>query len=169
MLELLKTRRSIRKYLDKSIEKEKMNLILKAALMAPTSRNRRQWEFYIVDDKERLAKLSKCRESGSQFLEDAAAAIVVGVGGDPYEVWIEDAAIAAVIMQLTAHSLGLGSCWVHVRGRQYNDSTSTEEYVKGVLNIPENIKVECIIALGYPDEQKEPHDEEKLLYNKIHR
>jgi len=169
MLDLLKTRRSIRKYQDKKVEQEKIDAILKAALMAPSSSNRRSWEFYVVEDKEKLSKLSKCRERGSQMLEGAALAIVVAIDGEPYDVWIEDASIAAVIMQLTAHSLGLGTCWVHVRGRQHNENTSTEDYVKEVVGISETAKVECIISIGYPDEVKEPHNEEKLLYNKIHR
>ncbi|HHY77633.1 MAG TPA: NAD(P)H nitroreductase [Clostridiales bacterium] len=169
MLDLLKTRRSIRKYQDKKVEKEKLDAILKAALMAPSSSNRRSWEFYVVEDKDKLSKLSKCRPNGSQLLEGAAAAVVVGIDGEPYDVWIEDASIAAVIMQLAAHSLGLGTCWVQVRGRQYDDNTTTEDYIKQVVGIPESTKLECIIAIGYPDEVKEPHDEEKLLYNKIHR
>lgn len=169
MLELLKTRRSIRKYQDKKVEQEKVDAILKAALMAPSSSNRRSWELYVVEDKEKLSKLSKCRERGSQLLEGAALAIVVAIDGEPYDVWIEDASIAAVIMQLAAHSLGLGTCWVQVRGRQYNETTSSEDYIKEVVGISETAKVECIIAIGYPDEVKEPHDEEKLLYNKIHR
>ncbi|MGI5999078.1 MAG: nitroreductase family protein [Lutispora sp.] len=169
MLELLKTRRSIRKYQDKKVEQEKVDAILKAALMAPSSSNRRLWEFYVVEDKEKLSKLSKCRERGSQLLEGAAAAIVVTVDGEPYDVWIEDASIAAIIIQLTAHSLGLGTCWVQVRGRQYDDNTTSEDYIKEVVGIPESAKIECVIAIGYPDEEKEPHDEEKLLYNKIHR
>ncbi|NLM44921.1 MAG: NAD(P)H nitroreductase [Clostridiales bacterium] len=169
MLELLKTRRSIRKYQDTKVEQEKIDAILKAALMAPSSSNRRLWEFYVVEDKEKLSKLSKCRERGSQLLEGAAAAIVVTVDGEPYDVWIEDASIAAIIIQLTAHSLGLGTCWVQVRGRQYDDNTTSEDYIKEVVGIPESAKIECVIAIGYPDEEKEPHDEEKLLYNKIHR
>ncbi|MDD2480609.1 MAG: nitroreductase family protein [Lutispora sp.] len=169
MLDLLKTRRSIRKYQDKKVEKEKIDAILKSALMAPSSSGRKLWEFIVVEDKEKLEKLSKCRERGSQLLAGAPLAIVVAIDGDPYDVWIEDASIAAIIMQLTAHSLGLGTCWVQVRERQYNEDIKSEEYIKQVLEIPESVKIECMIAIGYPDEEKVPHDEESLLFNKIHK
>ena len=110
MLELLKTRRSIRKYKDKKIEKEKLEKILKCSLTAPTAVNRKGWELIVIEDKERLEKLSHCREAGSQFLRGASAAIVVAIGGEIRDNWIEDASIAAIIIQLTAHSLGLGTC-----------------------------------------------------------
>lgn len=168
MLDLLKTRRSIRKYQDKKIEKEKIDAILKGVLMAPSSNGRKPWEFVAVEDKEKLEKLSQCRPNGSQILSGAALGIVVAIGEES-GVWIEDASIAATIIQLTAHSLGLGTCWVHVRDRQYDDSTTSEDYVKKVLGMPESARVECIISIGYPAEEKEPHDENNLLYNKIHR
>ena len=169
MIDLLKTRRSIRKYQDKRVEKDKIDAILKGALMAPSSSGRKSWEFIVVEDKEKLEKLSKCREKGSQLLEGAPLAIVVAIDGEPYDVWIEDASIAAIIMQLTAHSLGLGTCWVHVRERKYNEDIKSEEYIKQVLKVPESVKIECMIAIGYPDEEKAPHDEESLLFNKIHK
>ena len=169
MLDLLKTRRSIRKYQNKQVEKEKIDAIIKGALMAPSSKNRKPWEFIIVEDKEKLEKLSQCRENGSQLLAGAPLTIVVAVDGEPYDVWIEDASIAAIIMQLTAHSLGLGTCWVHVRGRQYKDDITSEAYIKKILKIPDSPKILCMIAIGYPDEEKAPHDENSLLYNRIHR
>lgn len=169
MLDLLKTRRSIRKYQSKQVEKEKIDAIIKGALMAPSSKNRKPWEFIIVEDQEKLEKLSQCRENGSQLLAGAPLAIVVAVDGEPYDVWIEDASIAAIIMQLTAHSLGLGTCWVHVKGRQYKDDIASEAYIKKILEIPDSPKILCMIAIGYPDEVKAPHDENSLLYNRIHR
>lgn len=168
MLDLLKTRRSIRKYQNKQVEKEKIDAILKGALMAPTSSNRRPWEFIVVKDKKKLENLSQCREKGSQLLAGAPLAIVVAIDGEPYDVWIEDASIAAIIMQLTAHSLGLGTCWVQVRERKYKGDITSETYIKRILGIPDSPKILCIIAIGYPDEEKAPHDENSLLYNRIH-
>lgn len=169
MLDLLRTRRSIRKYQKRKVDKEKLEAILKGALMSPSSNGRKSWEFIAVEDGEKLEKLSKCRDRGSQLLAEAPLAIVVAIDGDPYDVWIEDASIAAVIMQLTAHSLGLGTCWVQVRGRQYDGDTTSEAYIKDILGMPESAKVECMIAIGYPDEEKAPHDENALLYNKVHK
>ncbi len=167
MLELLKSRRSIRKFADKKVEKEKIEAILKGVLTAPTSSNNRPWQFVVVEDKEKLIKLSKCREMGSQFIDGAPLAIAVTVSGEK-DTWIEDATIAATIIQLTSHSLGLGTCWVHVRNRQQSGNVSTEDYIMDVLDIPKSVKVECIIAIGYPDEEKPPHDVEELFKERVH-
>lgn len=168
MLELLKTRRSIRKYTNRKVEKEKIEEILKGVLTAPTASNGRPWEFIVVEDEEKLRKLSNCRINGSQFLEGAPLAIVVAAGGELRDIWVEDSAIAAIIIQLTAHSLGLGTCWIHVRNRMHNENISTEDYVKDILNAPESAKIECIIAIGYPDEEKSPHDINNLFKDRVH-
>ncbi len=84
------------------------------------------------------------------------------------DVWIEDAAIATTIAHLSASSLGLGSCWVQVRNRYAQNEISTEEYVRDLLDIPTNMRVEAILALGYPDEEKAGHSEDSLLLNNIY-
>ena len=71
MLEILKNRRSIRKYKDKKVEDEKIEQLIYAALLSPTSRNFYSWEFIVVDDKEIIGGLSKAKTSGSAFLKDA--------------------------------------------------------------------------------------------------
>lgn len=169
MLELLKTRRSIRKYKDKEIEAELLELILKAGLMAPSSRSRRPWEFITVTDKQKLKLLSGCREGSSYFIADAAAAVVIAADPAKCDVWVEDCSIAAIIMQLTAHSLGLGSCWMQVRERFTATQEKVEDFVKRVLDIPENYYVECILAFGYPDEEKRAYEDKDLSYDKLHR
>ena len=168
MLDLLLTRRSIRKFLDKNIEKEKVDAILKGALLSPSSRNRKPWEFIVVTDKEVLKKLSRCREHSSQFLEGAPLGIVVIADPEVCDVWVEDTSIAAIIIQLTAHSLGLGSCWVQVRERMHSDSKKAEDYIREVLGIPDKYKVECIIGIGYKGEDKEAHHASKLPFDKVH-
>ncbi|MBS3969612.1 MAG: nitroreductase family protein [Clostridia bacterium] len=168
MLDLLLTRRSIRKFQDKKIEKEKVDIIVKSALLSPSSRNRKPWEFVVVTDKELLKKLSRCREHSSQFLEGAPLGIVVIADPEVCDVWIEDTSIAAIIIQLTAHSLGLGSCWVQVRERMHSDSKKAEVYIRELLGISDKYKVECIIGIGYKGEDKEAHDASKLPFDKVH-
>jgi len=141
---------------------------LKSALLSPSSRGRRPWEFVAVTDKELLKKLSRCREHSSQFLEGAPLGIVVIADPKITDVWVEDASIASIIMQLTAQSLGLGSCWIQVRKRMAPDNGKAEDYIKQVLGIPDRYSVENIIAIGYPAEEKKPYDEEQLLYDKLH-
>ena len=168
MIELLKSRRSIRKYESKEVEKERIDTLLKAALLAPSSRSRRPWEFVVVTDKELLKKLSKSREYGSQFLEGAPLGIVVIADKEACDVWVEDASISAILIQIAAHSIGLGSCWIQIRDRMHDEEKKAEDYIKSLLNIPEKYSVECIIAAGYPAEEKKSYVDEDLLYNKVH-
>ncbi len=169
MLTLLKTRRSIRKFQSKEVEAEKVDTLIKAALLSPTSRNLFPWEFIIVTDKQLLEKLSTSKAHGSTFLKDAPLGIVVIANEEKSDVWVEDASIASIIVQLTAESIGLGSCWIQIRKRKRKESETSEDYVKQTLNIPEPYKVESIIAIGYADEQRQPYDEAHLQYEKIYR
>lgn len=167
MLELLKNHRSIRKFKDRAVEADKIEKVIQGVLLSPSSRDAKPWEFIVVTDKEILKKLSSSQDSGSQFIKDAPLAIVVLADPELSNVWIEDAAIAAILMQLVAESLELGSCWSQVRDTQHSDQVSSEAYVRQTLNIPENLKVEAIIAIGYPDETKEDQQIGDLEYNKV--
>ena len=168
MLNMLKSRRSIRKFQDKEVEESKLDTILKAALLSPSSKSRRPWEFIAVRDKEILDKLAQCKEHGSQFLSGTPLAIVVLADPEACDVWIEDTSISSTIIQLTAQTLDLGSCWIQIRKRLRSDGQQSEEYIKELLEIPEKFTVECIIAIGYPGEEKKPYDENQLLIDKLH-
>lgn len=166
--ELLRNRRSIRKFQDRQIEKEKIDIIIKSALLSPSSRSRRPWEFIIVSDKEMLKQLSLCRQHSSDFLSGAATGIVVIANPQLCDVWVEDTSIAAILIQIAAQYLGLGSCWIQIRDRMHDEKTTAGEYVKNLLNIPQHYEVECVIAIGYPAEHKAPYNEKDLRYDKIH-
>ena len=166
--ELLQTRRSIRKYLPKPVEQQKISIITKAALMSPASKRSNPWEFVVVQNKEMLQKLAECRQHGSQFLAESPLGIVVIADTTKSDVWFEDAAISAVILQLQAQDLGLGSCWIQVYNRLKNDEISSENYIRGLLNIPNHFAVLCIISIGYPAEERKGFDENNLALDKIH-
>ena len=166
--ELLKNRRSIRKFLQQPIEPEKIDLILKAALMSPASKRTNGWEFWVVQQKNTLEKMAECRPYGSKLLENAPLAIVVTADPSKSDVWFEDASIASIIIQLEATDLGLGSCWVQIYNREKDETISAEQYIKNILNIPEHLHVLRAIAIGYKDEERKPFDIEKLAYEKIH-
>ncbi|HUV02753.1 MAG TPA: nitroreductase family protein [Desulfobacteria bacterium] len=168
MLDLLRKRRSVRTYQNKPIEPKLIELLKEAAVRSPTSRNFRPWRFLFVTDKTKLAALSRAKPSGSSFLKGAALGVVVCADDTESDVWIEDCAIASILLQLTGQSLGLGSCWIQIRKRMHDDTkTSAEDYVKDLLGLPEHMKVESIIAFGYPDEAKPPIPKEQLEYSKI--
>lgn len=166
--DLLKNRRSIRKYLPKAVEQDKIDLITKAALMSPASKRSNPWEFIVVQSSETLQKLSDCRPHSSQFLAESPLGIIVTADTTKTDVWMEDASIAAILMQLQVQDLGLGSCWIQIYGRNKDDETTTESYIRNLLNIPEHFAVLCIISIGYPNEERKPYDESKLSTDKIH-
>jgi nitroreductase len=167
MIELLRKRRSIRKFTTEKIAPEIIETIIEAALRAPSSRGKNPWEFILVDDHQILDKLSKSKQHGSEFLKNAPLAIVVCADSTKSDVWIEDCSIAAIIIQLTAVSQGLGSCWAQIRDRQHNYEMTAEGYIQNLLELPEHIKVECIVGLGHPDEEKQPVPADKLQRGKI--
>ena len=93
--------------------------------------------------------------------------IVICADSTRSDVWIEDCSIAAILLQMTAHDLGLGSCWIQVRNREHSETMSAERYVQGLLGLPPHIKVECMVSIGYPGETKKPVPENELEYNKV--
>jgi nitroreductase len=169
MIDLLRTRRSIRKYTADPVASKTIDVLVEALLRSPTSRNGKSWEFVVVDDRELLAKLSKARAQGSHQMLDAPLGIVVCADSTRSDVWVEDCSIAAILVQMTAHDLGLGSCWIQIRNREHTESMSAEHYVQGLLGLPPQIKVECMVSIGYPNETKKPVAESELEYNKVKR
>lgn len=101
-------------------------------------------------------------------MRDSALAVVVLGCGMESDVWIEDASIASIYMQLQAEDLGLGSCWCQIRGRQTEGDTESDEYVRQLLNIPYQLDVLSIIGFGYKGQVRSPFDESKLEWEKIH-
>ncbi len=166
MIELLRARRSIRKYTDKAIGPEKVEMLKEAVLRSPSSRNIDPWEFIFVDDRELLRQLALSKPHGARFLQGAALGIVVCADGEKSDVWTEDCSIASILVQMVAQSIGLGSCWIQIRNRMFDDQVTSEQYVKDLLKMPNRIRVESIIALGYPAEKKEPISREDLDYSK---
>jgi nitroreductase len=168
MIDLLRTRRSIRKFTDQSIEPEKLEILKEAILRAPTSKNSNAGEFIFVDDTELIQKLALCKPHGAAPLQTAQLAIVVIADEGKTGAWIEDSSIASFTAHLTAHSLGLGSCWIQIRGREYSDEKSSEEYISELLNIPEGFRVLSIVAMGYAQRPIEGRSLSNLDFGKIH-
>ncbi len=167
-MSLIQKRRSIRKFLAKPVEEEKISVIIEAALRSPSSRGFNPWEFIVVTKPDLLEELSNAKINGSQFLKNAPLGIVVCADPDKCDVWVEDCSIASTFIFLAAESLGLRSCWIQIRERMHNETITSEKYVSGILDIPSKLKVESIIAVGYPDETKPFHKKEELQYEKVY-
>ncbi len=166
--DLIVNRRSIRRFTEEEVSAEDVKTIMEAALMAPTSKNSRPWQFVLVEDHAKLEALSKCKESGAHPIAGCALAIVVACDVEVTDPWIEDASIAATFIQLQAADLGLGSCWIQVRGRYTENDLESETYVQNILEMPDTILPVCIIAIGHKAEERKPQDIAKLLWEKVH-
>ncbi|MCD6575641.1 MAG: nitroreductase family protein [Nanoarchaeota archaeon] len=156
VFEAIFDRRSIRKFIDKPVEEEKIAKILDAARWAPSVGNLQEWQFIVVRDPGRKLQLSEAAV-GQYWIAQASVIIVVltkndrvtrayGRRGEEYFVKY-DAAAAIQNMLLAAHALGLGACWVSVF-----DETAVER----ILKIPSEIDVHALIPIGYPAENPIP-------------
>lgn len=167
MLNLLYNRRSTRKFLDKKIEDDKIKSLLTAALLAPSSHNSRPWEFIIVDDPTLLDTLSLAKPHGATLLKHAPMAIIIMGDKTASDIWFEDCAIVSIIIQLEAESLGLGSCWVQIHRRYFNDDITSNEYIQEHFNIPDRLEVLSVVGVGYKATERLPLTSKDLLWEKV--
>lgn len=168
LLEIMQNRRSVRNYTGEKIPKEKLDKILQAGLLAASGRNRKPWEFVVVQQKEMLEKLSHCRVGAAKMLENAGCAILVFANSEKTDVWIEDCSIAMSNMHLMADSLGFGSCWIQGRLREAENGESTEAYCRTLLHMPQEYVLEAILSVGVLEEHPKAHSLEELEEGKIH-
>lgn len=148
IIEMIKSRRSIKKYKPTPVEDEKLNTVLEAARWAPSAGNRQPWEFIVVKDPSIRREVADIAPYGG-FIAEAPVmiAVVVNPEKDPIH-YIEDGAIATTHILLAAHALGLSTCWVGAFGTTY------ENDAKRVLGVPPNLRGLSLVPLGYPAEER---------------
>lgn len=166
--DLAQLRRSHRHFTDDELSEEQVRLIMRAALMSPTSKGQRAWQFVVTDDRSDIEKLADAKDMGAQFLRECP--LVVAVLGDPLQndCWVEDGSIAAISMQYQAEELGLGSCWAQMRGRGLSDGTSADTVIRGILDIPDNLSVLCVLGFGHKADDRKPQNEDRLKWENVH-
>ena len=170
--EILFRRRSVRKFTDRKVDRQTIDKILEASLTAPSSKNTRSSRFMVVDDPTMLERISQMRDSGSAFVKNAPMAVIVLGDTALTDLWVDNCAISATILQLAAEEQGLGSCWVHVNGRPRKkdapDMGTAAEYLRKLLPIPASWSPLCVVALGYAADYPAPHtagdDSDKVLF-----
>lgn len=145
ILEVIKTRRSIRQYTRDSISEEYINKILEAGRWAPSASNTQPWRFIILRSQEVRNKLADTLIWG-RFLSQAALGIAVTINPNASSHPVEDGAAATQNILLETHSLGLGACWIGTYGSMHEASA------KKVLNIPKDERLLSVIAIGHPAE-----------------
>ena len=158
--QVIARRRSTRKFLSTPVEREKLQRIIDAALVAPTSRNTRSTRLFIVQQEATLEAMSHMRDYGSAFMKDATAAIVVASDKTTTDLWVDNCAIAATTIQLAVVDEGLASCWVHVNDRpclkDEPEGAKADDFLRELLGIPEHYGILCVVALGYSDYEPKP-------------
>ena len=160
LLGLIKHRRSVRNFLDRPVEREKIMMCLEAARLAPSACNSQPWKFIVVDDKQLKNRLCNAAFKGiysiNSFCKMAPVIVVVvsekskflaRIGGvfRGTKYYLIDIGIASEHFVLQAEELGLGPCWL---------GWFNERAVKSILNIPQDKKLDVLIALGYYDSEK---------------
>jgi len=160
--EVIRNRRSIRKYQDKSVEKEKLQKILEAARLAPSAMNRQPYKLIVVSKKDILSKMnSACNQDWKAPIMIAMVSIPkeAWVRDDGEEYWKADAAIAMHQVSLAAFAEGLGTCWI---------AAFKEKEVKELLGVDSGSRIPFLSPLGYPAENKGPITNRKTLESLIH-
>ena len=159
-------RRSHRHFTDEPVSKADIDLIIKAALLSPTSQSRRDWKFVVVTDKEKIFSLSEAKDHAAELLAEAPLAIVVAGRPEENDCWIEDCAVAAVTMQYQAEDLGLGSCWVQMRDRGIGDIAASS-IISAFMGLKSDEEVLCVLAIGHKAKELPPLDESQLKYDSV--
>ncbi len=164
-METIFNRRSIRSYLDKKIEGEKVEKLLRAGMQAPSAINGQPWEFLVVQEKETLNKLSKM-SLFSKMVADAPLAIVLL--GDSKKMrakafFPQDMGAASENILLEATYLGLGGVWLGVCS-----IAEREKFIRDLFNLPEEIMPFGVIVVGYPGAGQENEFVDRYNPKKVH-
>ncbi len=144
-------RRSVRKFTNQSVEPEKIDKLLRAAMQAPSAANQQPWEFIVVQDKKGLSQLSEISPYAKP-VAGSAVTFVLLTDESKLRVptgWEQDMSAAAENMLLEAVHLGLGGVWFGVA-----TADSVTENVRQLFELPDNIRPFALISVGYPDGQK---------------
>ncbi len=166
MIEAIRKRRSVRAFLKREVEEEKLREVFTAAMFAPTSWGTRAWEFVLVKDAATKAALSKA-SSHAYFVKDAPAVIVVCYDLKTGRRFREDSSIAASHIMLEAVNQGLSTCFVQVADAG-DPPGAAEPYVKKVLGVPEDFRVQCMVPLGYAKRELKEHRDGEYAPSKVH-
>ena len=165
LMQVIESRRSIRRYTDEKIDRQTLEYIVKAGAFAPSSYGQNPVEFVVVEDSKTLKAVASAKRIGAPSVNDAAAAIIVIADTSKGELWAEDASVAAGYILLAAEQKGIGTCWNQIRLRDGQRLSASNE-IKEILGIPSRYEVLCVVALGHPAESKPAHTEQEMNVKK---
>jgi nitroreductase len=149
LLDLMQSRRSVRKFTDEPVTDGQVETMLQAAMAAPSAQDLRPWHFVVVRERKVLDEMAEVHKY-AYMLERAPLAIVVcGDTEVSKKYWVEDGCAATQNLLLAATALGLGGVWISLYPKKKH-----QRKVRELLDIPDHIGVLCVLALGYPAEKK---------------
>lgn len=170
VLDNILTRVSVRHFTAQKPTDQQINLLLQAAMAAPSAVNRQPWAFIVVDDPELLRQIGEALpnsrvQNGAQVAIVPCGDLTKTMDGEAREFWIHDTSAATQNILLAAHAMGLGAVWTAVQ-----PGADRIAATRAILNIPEHLIPLCIIPVGYPDEQpevKQKYTEDNIFYNRF--
>jgi len=166
VIEAIITRRSIRHYIHRDVDKSLIDLLLKSAMYAPSARNEQPWHFIVIDQAELFERIMKVHPYAA-MLSEAAVAILV-CGDEKLELskgyWPVDCSAATQNILLAAHSQGLGAVWLGVYPRR-----ERMDGIRVIFSLPAHIQPFSLVSIGFPAEEKKVpvrFKEERIKWNR---
>lgn len=167
ILQAIFQRRSIRKYQERTVEREKLDQLLRAAMAAPSAGNGRPWEFVVVTDPATMAQFRQSLKYGNHNAP-AAIAVCANLAKATYRnskaYWVQDCSAAVENILIAAVGLGLGTVWIGIYPR-----AARIRRLRQLLNLPEHVTPLALVYVGYPETPKEPrtqYDPERVHWER---
>ena len=150
VIEAIMTRSSVRAFLDKPVSDETVDLLLKAAMAAPSAKNQQPWAFIVIKNRDLLEKLGASLPNAKMTATAPVAVVICGaldkaLPGEAHDYWIQDAAAATENFLLAVHALGLGAVWTGV-----HPISERIKILKETLKLPDGVEPFCLIPFGWP-------------------
>lgn len=166
LMEVIRSRRSIRKFTDKGVSDAMVKAILEAAMLAPSAGNQQPWRFIVVRDREKLNRVPDFHPYAKMIKQVEVAIVVCGApdGCKWPDFWIQDCSAAIQNLLLAARGMGLGTVWTGVHPLQEREDSARE-----LFGIPENVYPLAIIPLGWPDGEFTVKDRfrQEFVFNEV--
>lgn len=153
--DLINNRRSIRCFKEEKVKANEIEEILRSGLFAPSGMNQNPCEFLVLENDEDIKKASLAKTDEYSFISKGSHIIILLINKEcTASTHEEDSAIASSFIQLKASELGIGTCWIQLRGRKKPSGQASDDYLRGLFNIPEKFDIFQMLVLGYPNEDK---------------
>ena len=166
MLDLIRKRRTIRRFTEDNISEEQVDTLLEMAMCAPNRLNGQPWHFVVIRDKELQKQIADTYQV-RPYVEQAP--VVIAIGANPAEsaTWMMDISAAAENLLLAATAMGLGGAWFGAPGTVLWQQT--EDLLREALSVPPHIRIPTMLAIGHPAQEPPPHGKhDRFVRTKVH-